>query len=302
MYEALALLSVLIFVPLAPFAHKLSRTLNAAVFVVFAVLLVACWTAFPFTLDAPFRVYFQQFVELAPPMPSARGAPAVVRAETTITGLRGFVDRYVAGDIPSARASTSVDCNATGLRPDLMTCKWATDLLPSPGNASAPGSPSDAVGGVARWLDVSAERVNATRARVAVRGENTRGCRLYLDRPVNFFYVYPEGERGGKEGEEVRMRMQGGYGMPAGGITEARLWSRTWGREFVVELGWEGLEGLPGLSGRAACEYAEYASALESDGGGRIPAFEEVKDFMPLWAQPTKLADGLVEVWTRFEA
>ena len=99
------------------------------------------------------------------------------------------------------------------------------------------------------------------------------------------------------------MRLQGGYGMPPGGVKEARLWSRTWGREFVVEVGWDDGSGEAEgpLGGRAACEYAEYASALGPPGSGRIPAFEEVKQFLPLGALPTKLTDGLVEVWTRFE-
>ena len=106
--------------------------------------------------------------------------------------------------------------------------------------------------------------------------------------------------------------------MPEGGVREARLWSRTWGKTFVVEVGWEpeqsagvgegegggggGKGDEEGLSGRAACEWAEYASgALGGEGEtGAIPAFEEVKAFLPLWALPTKLADGLVEVWTRF--
>ena len=41
MYQTLALLSVLIFIPLTPFAHKLPQSLNALVAAVFVVLLVA---------------------------------------------------------------------------------------------------------------------------------------------------------------------------------------------------------------------------------------------------------------------
>ena len=64
----------------------------------------------------------------------------------------------------------------------------------------------------------------------------------------------------------------------------------------------ESAEAEPRLSGRAACEWAEYASgALGEAESGTIPAFEEVKAFLPLWALPTKLTDGLVEVWTGFE-
>ena len=329
MYELLALFSVLVFLPLTPFAHKLPRSLNVAVGALLAVLLVGLWSAFPFTQVAPFRVYFQQSIELSartsspgPVIPSAHPPSlAIVSADTTLTGLKRYVDRYVAPGIPSSW-SADVSCDPKGLRPDLMTCKWATGLLPSPsGNTSL--SPSFSESAAARrrvqWLDVETERLNATRALISVHGENTRGCRLYFDRPINYIHVRSSG-RDGEPG-----KLQGGYEMPAGGVKEARLWSRTWGKTFVVEVGWE-QEAETGheheqavlrtengeekeedgrmarkLSGRAACEWAEYASgALGGLESGTIPAFEEVKAFLPLWALPTKLTDGLVEVWTRF--
>ncbi|KAI1790376.1 hypothetical protein LXA43DRAFT_512127 [Ganoderma leucocontextum] len=323
-YELLALFSVLVFVPLAPFAHKLPRSLNAVVGVLLAVLLVGLWTAFPFTQVAPFRVYFQQSIELSastsspgPVIPSAQPPSlAVVSADTTLTGLKGYVDHYIATGIPSSWTA-DVSCDPKGLRPDLMTCKWATGLLPSPtGNASlspfsSASSTSSAAARRVRWLEVETERLNATRALISVRGENTRGCRVYFDRPISYIHVRSSGR------EDSHGRLQGGYEMPAGGVKEARLWSRTWGKTFVVEVSWEPEHGQGqagqtvlgteererrGLSGRAACEWAEYASgALGRAESGTIPAFEEVKAFLPLWALPTKLADGLVEVWTRFE-
>ncbi|RDX48595.1 hypothetical protein OH76DRAFT_1352007 [Lentinus brumalis] len=302
-YELLAVFSVLIFVPLTPFAHKLPQWLNALVAAVFVVLLAATWMATPFTQEWPFRVYFQQSVELSPasglavnPSVGAR-APSVdvVRADTTLTGLKGYVDKYITPDIPSSWTS-DVNCDKKGLRPDLMTCRWATDLLPSPtGNASFPAS---------QWLDVKTTRLNASRALISVRGENTRGCRLYFDRAINFVYVHGQDGAQDAPAPHATMRLQGGYEMPAAGVKEARLWSRTWGKEFVVEVGWDAAsddDEETTLGGRAACEYAEYASALGPPGSGQIPAFEEVKQFLPLWALPTKLADGLVEVWTRFQ-
>ena len=330
MYKLLALFSVVAFIPLTPFAHKLPRSLNVAIGALLAILLVGLWTAFPFTQVAPFRVYFQQSIELSantsspgPVIPSAQPPSlAVVSADTTLTGLKGYVDRYISSEIPSSWTA-DVSCDPKGLRPDLMTCKWATGLLPSPsGNASlSPSSDSGssklAAAQRVRWLDVQAERLNATRALISVRGENTRGCRLYFDRPINYIHVRSSGR------QVPHGKLQGGYEMPADGVKEARLWSRTWGKTFVVEVGWEqevyssnghkqaeqaviGTEEREvmerqNLSGRAACEWAEYASgALGGPESGTIPAFEEVKAFLPLWALPTKLADGLVEVWTRF--
>ncbi|KAI0645003.1 hypothetical protein C8Q79DRAFT_1001599 [Trametes meyenii] len=318
-YSILALFSTLIFVPITPFAHKLPQALNVVVAGVVILLLAVTWSIFPFTQQWPFRVYFQQSVELVPSTLafSANSAtnvsimvPQAVRAETTLTALKGYVDHYIVPDIPSSRRSNVV-CNPKGLRPDLMTCRWASDLLPSPsGNLSAS---SVAALKKSKWVDVQTTRLNETRAIISLRGENTRGCRLYFDSPVSFIYVHQA-----SDGDTVlppslpapapvpfeKMRLQGGYDMPANGIKEARLWSRTWDRTFVVEVGWEptGSDKTgEGLSGRAACEYAEYASALGGPETGRIPAFEEVKQFLPLWVLPTKVADGLVEVWTKFK-
>ncbi|KAI0351985.1 Zn-dependent exopeptidase [Trametes cingulata] len=308
-YFILALFSTLIFLPITPFAHKLPQSLNIVVAGVLILLLAVSWTIFPFTQQWPFRIYFQQFVELASPTSGLTINPArdvhinaleVVRAETTITGLKGYVDRYIVPDIPSSRHSDVV-CNSTGLRPDLMTCTWTSDLLPSPGGTNSSLA--------SEWLDVRPTRLNETRAIISVRGQNTRGCRLYFDRPVNFVYVHQP-----SDGEPLpppapvpapvpfeKMHMQGGYEMPAEGVKEVRLWGRTWDKTFVVEVGWENAnDNDEGLTGRAACEYAEYASALGGPESGRIPAYEEVKQFLPLWALPTKNEDGLAEVWTKF--
>jgi hypothetical protein len=61
------------------------------------------------------------------------------------------------------------------------------------------------------------------------------------------------------------------------------------------------------LVGRVACEWAEYQSGtvgLEESKDlalAKIPAYEEVLQFLPKWAVASKTADGLVEVYKRFE-
>ncbi|CDO78073.1 hypothetical protein BN946_scf184708.g7 [Trametes cinnabarina] len=314
-YALLALFSTLIFIPIAPFAHKLPQSLNVVVAGLLLLGLAVCWTVFPFTQQWPFRVYFQQSIELASPLSGLSSNPAsprvpghdveVVRAETTLTALKGYVDKHIVPDIPSSWHA-NVACDPKGLRPDLMTCRWPSDLLPSPGGKLSATSHPEEILPKAWWLDVQTTPLNATRALISLRGQNTRGCRLYFGRAITFFYVHPSSSHTPIPGSAPyeKMHFQGGYEMPPGGVKEARLWSSTWSNTFLVEVGWdaspEDPEGLS-LSGRAACEYAEYASGLAVPEGGRIPAYEEVKQFLPLWALPTKLADGLVEVWTRFE-
>jgi hypothetical protein len=99
--------------------------------------------------------------------------------------------------------------------------------------------------------------------------------------------------------------MQQGYGIGKEGIDEVRLWSRTWGREFVVDV--EFVEGGGLMKGRLACEWSEYESGRigggdkSGAGGGKIPALEEALKFFPRWAAVTKAADGLVEVWSAWQ-
>ncbi|KAI0827758.1 hypothetical protein BC628DRAFT_1317988 [Trametes gibbosa] len=313
-YLVLAVFSTLIFIPITPFAHKLPQKLNVIVAGMVILILAISWATFPFTQQWPFRVYFQQSVEISSANTGLTintaginytAFPEVVRAETTVTGLPGYIDRYIVPDIPSAR-HTRVNCDPKSLRPDLITCSWETNLLPFPG-----GILSQIALAPSRWLDVHTTRLNETRALISVRGANTRGCRLYFDRPATFLYVHqatdaPDSRPSAQDPVPYeKMRMQGGYEMPDGGVREMRMWSRTWDRTFVVEVGWEQAargsdEESQGLTGRAACEYAEYASALGGPGSGLIPAYEEVKEFLPLWALPSKLADGLAEVWTKF--
>jgi len=84
-----------------------------------------------------------------------------------------------------------------------------------------------------------------------------------------------------------------------GGVSALLMWSRTWDREFVVEVGWD-QEG--GLYGQVACEWAEYESGRVgmAGGGGKIPALEEVLSYLPLWAVVSKSGSRLVEGWTEF--
>jgi len=95
-------------------------------------------------------------------------------------------------------------------------------------------------------------------------------------------------------------------------VHELTLWSRTWGRTFVVDVDWAkkakansdvgSASGNDTVKGRAACEWMEYESATAGGegSGGKIPALEEVLAFLPKWAVVSKMTDGLVEAWGPF--
>ncbi|GBE82458.1 Vacuolar membrane protease [Sparassis crispa] len=299
-YEGLAACSLLIFVPIIPFAHRLHSWLTITVAVIFALSLTISWTAFPFTQERPFKVYFQQSIELEPPSTALARVYAssaigpFPRAVTVLTGLPGFVNERVIPELPSSWGKDLSCSEDPVVRPNLLTCRWEGALLANPGGPSSSSSSSPAT---EDWLDLAVTRVNASAARVSLGGRNTRACRLYFDRPIAHFAV-----RGAADGGALLP----GYAMPPEGVRELRLWSRTWDRVFEVELWWEEAEdgyGEAPFEGRAACEWAEYASGAAggvAGAGGRIPALEEVKMFLPVWALPTKTADGLVEAWTKF--
>ncbi|KAH8103501.1 hypothetical protein BXZ70DRAFT_926000 [Cristinia sonorae] len=294
-YAAISALSTLIMLNITPFAHRLSRGLTWTVLLIFLFTLLFSWTAFPFTQDAPLKVFFQQRLDLAlPTQLSPHGS--ISRVETLLTGPNKFVDKHVIPLIPSSLGN-EVICG-DGLRKNLRTCQWDTSgLLPSPGGARskslAPASliASSHATRASDWLSASFTRHAGQSATISIRGVNTRTCSLKFDTPISTYSV--RGSSG---------RMQPGYGVPPEGLTSLSLWSREWEKEFVVDFMWEGANNT--MEGRVSCNWAEYASATAGSEwagkSGQIPALEEVMRFVPLWVVPTKLSVGLVEAGARF--
>lgn len=295
-------MSVLIFINLAPFSHRIHPALNGAVLMILVLVVAVAWSAFPFTQEAPLKLFFQQSVELDLSACSAGGCTqstssggissdvsvvpqmsSILSAKTVLTGPRGYVDKVVIPELPSSWGKkTHCEIDNT-LRKGLWSCGWESDLLPSPGGATGP----------AEWFTLHTKRLNASSARVSIKGTNTRSCRLYFDTPITHFHVH-----GSRDG------IQPGYEVPKNGSQDLILWSRDWEREFVVDLSWAAMEADFRMQGRAACEWAEYASGTagspHASVSAQIPALEEVIHFLPLWAVPTKWTYGLVEVWTKF--
>ena len=304
-YGALAILSTLIVLPIAPFAHKMHGRLNFLIIVIFAATTLYCLWVHPFTQVAPMKVRFVQQVHLGTHttlplteqssnsrlthLPGLHLGDEVASATTSILGLPGHVQKVVS-ELPSSQGK-DVKCEKLSI--GLTNCTWPVDgeWIPSPGGNTSTG-----------WVTGDIKRVDGktSQATIHVRGTNTRGCRIYFDQPVYDYNVRS------LDGDRWDGTQQDGYEIPPEGITTLFLWSRTWDRNFKVEVtfGPEGLDPEPPLSGRVACEYSEYASGMAGAGGvgrgGRIPAYEEVLRFLPMWAVVTKAADGLVEVSRSF--
>ncbi len=294
-YAGSAALSLLIALPITPFAFKVHRSVIILMVLVFTITTIYNWSAFPFTQDVPLKVFFQQSVEvqLTPGNPPSQ---RVVHAISALTGVPQFIQSRVVSQIPSSWSPTAnIRCAPDGVRSGTATCLWETDLLPSPGGLDPQTS----------WFSFTVSRVNATSALFTVTGRDTLACRLYCDNSVITSYDVYNLNRDGSQSPSGRV-LQSGYGMISNGVQILRLWSRTWDRNFTALVSWDANDGVgaeAGLSGRVACEWSEYASGMvgmDVTNATAIPAYEEILSFLPPWAISTKTTDGLMEAWTNF--
>ncbi|KAG8689762.1 hypothetical protein FRC09_012266 [Ceratobasidium sp. 395] len=258
-YLAIGFLSVLIALPIAPFASQIH--LSVSFFLVLALLGTGIYNliAFPFSPANPLKIYFQQSADLA----TGENRVQLV----TVDSFKGIYK-----NMPNVhRANCTADSNRLGL----TNCAWS-GLSP---NVTLDQRP------LSDWVAFSAKKTGIAKAKLAVRGRNTRSCRVYSDTPIVSLNVH---------GGHWERQLGGSQSNRTEGYHEVRLWSRTWDKQFVVDVTWAGDEKSVKHTGKVACEWAEWD-------GSRIPALDEVKTFLPPWAVVTKLADGLVEGVLAFE-
>ena len=285
----------------------LNHAFSFLVLLFFVSSILYTWLTFPFSSQVPLKIFFQQRVEIDLGLDVLRSSNGTHGSHKMITSLLGH-PRYlpnsaIISNLPSAQR---VDCSST-LWQGLITCEWdsGSGMLPVPNTLDSWSDDKAMV-----YFNASVLRTGPFSARFTVKGTNTRSCKVYFDnQPIREYIVHPS-----NEGEEENKGMQRGFEVAEEGILDLRLWSRTWEREWVVDVKWgsgeeELLDGVSRLEGRVACGWAEYESAGIDHGSGRrlgnlvsgkIPAFEEVLMFLPEWAVASKAEDGLVEVLTPF--
>ncbi|EJD06808.1 Zn-dependent exopeptidase [Fomitiporia mediterranea MF3/22] len=274
-YLSISIISILSFVPLLPFVHKLHRTIPYALVVVLIVTILYNVFAFPFSENSPFKIFFQQTIDL-------ESGENTVR----LSGMEPWLSRWIVPEVPSSWGSTTADTcgHKDDLRYGMPSCRWS-GLEPH----VATKSPE-------KWITVKTNGTAPGMGTISISGLETRNCRVYFDKPVTTVSV--QGSSGTVQEE---------FPLPEDGIRELRLWSRTWGRTFEVSVAWnvdaEDADGdsdseeeernadAQALTGRVACEWAESAG---------IPALEEVVSFLPKWAGVTKRTDGLLEGYKTF--
>jgi hypothetical protein len=298
--------------------------LTFLVIIVFVLSIIYSWLVFPFTVQEPLKIYFQQFVVL-PPISTALSPNKLSdhsKFITTLSGPERYLRSPLVSYIPSSqKGGKPVNCKPDPFKLGLTRCEWESGarMQPVPGSANNTDIALDQHTPWKRgeFFKANVIKTGPSTARFRVKGRNTRSCRLYFDNRHVFKYdiLVPDAD-----GSFVSSGkgMQRGYEIPPWGIKEIRLWSRSWEKEFVVDIdlgkSTEITSQQTGVKGRIACEWAEYESAMVDYGllapgteetwdesRAKIPAFEEVLYYLPEWAVVSKAADGLVEAWASFE-
>ncbi|KAF9535034.1 hypothetical protein CPB83DRAFT_888966 [Crepidotus variabilis] len=328
-YSMVAIPAVLLVLPLAPFSYKLRpfRPLTLFIFIIFVLSTVYAFLLSPFNVEEPLKVYFQQTVQLDALSSSWSPPTGTTKVVTALIGPKRYLRPSLLPYLPSSQLDpNSINCGSDPLKIGLTRCEWSvgSKMAPSPGTLKSTQMTTteeeNTKWGDSEFLKATVKRTGPSTAQIRVRGRNTRSCRVYFDAQPVFKYNISESRKDGSL--FAGSTMQKGYDVPSTGVKEVRLWSRTWEKEFVVDVGWGNKtdnSGLDVMEGRVACEWNEYESALVDSGpfghkdvGGlrgdgvqdanrpKIPALEEVLASLPEWAVVSKATDGLVEAWAPF--
>lgn len=266
-YLGIAIITIFMFSPVLPMIHRFSWPIPTFLLLVLIGTIIYNLLAFPFSPQNQLKLYFQQQIDLE------NGNNTV-----SLLGLPPFVEDAVA-HIPSA-AGQHVKCVKADTR---RKCSWTGPTPQVAGSNGYTYSRSPYKG----LLHYNASIVDSTKssktARFAIGGQNTRACKLIFDLPITVVHIK------GQAPEDKRLPS-----VPEHGSQELRLWSRTWNRTWTVDVSWDAKEHGSSLSGRAVCEWSDVNQK------GVIPAFDEVKHYVPTWVAITKAGDGLVEGYKSF--
>ncbi|MCJ1365112.1 hypothetical protein MMC16_004232 [Acarospora aff. strigata] len=265
-YIAIAVFTVLILTPLAPFLHRWTYHVPGFLLLVLTGTLIYNLIAFAFSTNNRLKLRFIQTIDL----------------ETAINevSLTGVEESHLAETIRNLPSAAGQDLSCKKDSGGLSTCSWH-GLPPRVVGNTHPNIPPEL--GYADWLSFNVTRTEGqTEAHFHIVGRNTRACKITFDSPISEFSV---------DGAGHDRRFQS---VSPDGSNEVRLWSRTWEKPWDVNIKWESHSEEGGLDGKVVCLWSDVNET------GVIPAFEEVTRFAPEWVAITKLRDGLVEGSKRF--
>lgn len=270
-YIAMAVCSILILSPILPFLHRFTWHIPLFMLLVLVGTLVYNLVAFPFSDNNRLKVFFQQQVDLdsGNNTVSLVGLPSYV--QQTIEALPSSAGQELRCE--PADVARRLKCSWEGLPPEVVDVHSKLPLKTQ----------------FKTWVNYNVSRVpKENSARFTIMGRNTRACKLTFDSPITHFTVR------GSASNDKRFPV-----VPEGGSKEIRLWSRTWGRAWVVDVKWEGQDDREGelvdIGGKVVCLWSD------DNREGVIPALDELRHFAPGWTAVTKAGDGLVEGYKKFK-
>ncbi|KAM5495511.1 hypothetical protein McaMca56_005414 [Microsporum canis] len=249
-YVGIAVLSVLILLPLFPFIHRFTYHIPTFLLFVLIGTLVYNLTAFPFSHSNRLKVAFVQEIDLE-----------TGKNQASLVGVEPYIHDIVR-TIPSTTGK-EVSCISRGYG-GRAKCSW--DGL-KPRVVDAPYK---------EWITYNISQAKDDKhTRFEISGKNTRACKILFDSPIADFKVL-----GSVTDERIP------HTGPKG-VSEIRLWSRTWENTWTVDVEWT--KKNANRQGKVMCIWSDDNDLKV------IPALDEIRNFAPAWAAITKLRDGLVE-------
>ncbi|GAB1314850.1 Peptide hydrolase [Madurella fahalii] len=270
-YLIVFLFTILLFLPLTPFIHRVTHHIPLFLAAVFVATLIYNLAAFPFSASSRYKAYFVQTLDLD------SGENKVC-----YSGIEEYV-RPIIAEMPSA-SGRRVTCGESK-RSGLVNCCYdGAEVPPNLSGAKDGGYSSSHI------VTVNATRAKGeNRARIEVTANNTKACFLEFKTPVSGLDVR------GSSGWDERFGQ-----FPDEGIKSLKLWHRRWNVPWVVDVEWKGDDGDDGLGRSSGFEGTVVCMWSDANVPGTIPALDEALKFSPMWSAITKIGEGLVEGRKRF--
>lgn len=316
---AIGIFSIFLLLPIGPFLHRVTYHITTFFLIVLIGTSIYNLVAFPFSPNARLKVYFQQTVDLQ------TGENLV-----HLVGHPDYIERIVLDHIPSAKREPVV-CAPDIAKGGLRRCSWkgaSPNVAPVTAGVVPPanGMADWVFYNITKLGDGKAKISLAgknTRACKLIFHKPVTGIEVLNGH-------WEETGDGNlskstmRHGSPIKSHKSPTLGnpIPTHGTKELRLWSREWERGWDVEVSWEKADSTfavtpdehssenvvhtelmaikrtveddnkdddnskGGLDGRVVCLWSDANRDAEE-----IPALEEVRRYLPVWAIASKLGE-----------
>lgn len=255
-----AIFSIVILLPLAPFIHRITHHIPMLLLVVFIATLIFNLAVFPFSSLSRYKIYFSQEVNLD------TGASVV-----HYMGVEEYV-RQALTRVPSAMGK-NLTCQAENpARPDIAYCSFdGSTVLPDVDQGKT---------ALKDWIAFNATRAaGAHKMQFTVDGVETRVCGVRFPQPISQFQVL------GGNSQDDRFGA-----MPENGLDSIKLYRRDWNQPWTIDVEWA---QETDVTGSMALEV--FCNWSDANKQGTIPALDQALQYTPEWVAITKMDDALVQ-------